>query len=110
MKDSQSTCTSDSHATVATRIEALRSEYTNHAKNMRAKLELRIKRIPVAMRNMTVGELLEQHLEREGKQKMVSPNKIVSRVPQVKSSPVKALTTLKPTTHGTKRTRHGKQD
>ena len=99
------TGTTGSPALVATRVEALRSEYTNHAKNMRAKLELRIKRIPVAMRQMTVGELLEQHLEREDKQKVASPNKIVSRVPQPRSSPAKALTTLKPASHGTKRTR-----
>jgi hypothetical protein len=89
------------------RAAKLRAQYALQAQSLRMRLEMRVNRIPVALRKMTIGELLEKY--EEGKEnasrRVASPAKTISRVPQARLSPAKSA--LKPPQQrGTKRTRY----
>ena len=96
--------------TVTERARKLRAQYALQAQGLRMRLEMRVNRIPVALRKMTIGELLDKHGEvlTVSTQKTVSPAKTASRLPPPRLSPVKVAAmpgTLKPASRGTKRTR-----
>jgi len=78
-------------STVGERARKLRAQYALQAQGLRMRLEMRVNRIPVALRKMTIGELLDKHSEGSlvRKEKTVSPVKTASRLPPPRSSPVK---------------------
>lgn len=95
---------------VTERARKLRAQYALQAQGLRMRLEMRVNRVPVVLRKMTIGELLEKHSEGSTVQnpKTVSPMKTASRVPPPRSSPVKLATIStapKPISRGTKRAR-----
>ncbi|CAG8959976.1 hypothetical protein HYFRA_00012693 [Hymenoscyphus fraxineus] len=67
---------------VTERARKLRAQYALQAQTMRARLEIRINRIPVAMRNMNIGELAAQHLAL--KQKAIAGSPAKNRVEDIR--------------------------
>ncbi|CAG8976359.1 hypothetical protein HYALB_00006132 [Hymenoscyphus albidus] len=67
---------------VTERARKLRAQYALQAQTMRARLEIRINRIPVAMRNMNIGELAAQHLAL--KQKSIAGSPAKNRVEDIR--------------------------
>jgi len=46
---------------VTERARRLRSNYNLHAQSLRTRIEMRVNRIPVALRKLTMGELMERY-------------------------------------------------
>lgn len=66
-------------ATVTERARKLRAQYALQANDLRARIERRVNRIPVALRKATMGELLERHMASvRAQQANLSPRKLLS--------------------------------
>lgn len=46
---------------VTERARRLRSNYNLHAQSLRTRIEMRVNRIPMALRKLTMGELMERY-------------------------------------------------
>ncbi|XRM44850.1 hypothetical protein ABZX51_007957 [Aspergillus tubingensis] len=61
------------------RARKLRAQYALQANDLRARIERRVNRIPVALRKATMGELLEKHMASiRAQQANLSPRKLLS--------------------------------
>lgn len=81
--------------TVTERARKLRANYNIHAQSLRTRVEIRVNRIPLALRKLTMGELLEKY-SKEPQQK---PSALVG---SVRGPPVPAKDVpSRPPTRGT---------
>lgn len=70
---------------ITERARRLRAQYNLQAQGLRARVEIRINRIPVSLRKIKMGDLLLKHLEQEEKRsaRAAVPAKVISaRSPQ----------------------------
>ncbi|KAL8900813.1 MAG: hypothetical protein Q9192_000884 [Flavoplaca navasiana] len=98
---------------ITERARKLRAQYALQAHNLRARIELRVNRIPTAMRTANMGELYDKYLENTRKQTSKGETKQVAekaeapeRRATAKSTvapPKKPTETAPPPPHGTKR-------
>ncbi|KAL8873588.1 MAG: hypothetical protein Q9198_007001 [Flavoplaca austrocitrina] len=99
---------------ITERARKLRAQYALQAHNLRARIELRVNRIPTAMRTANMGELYEKYLDSTRKQTSKSETKQLAEKAEAPERPATAKSTVappkKPTTetappppHGTKR-------
>lgn len=70
------------------RARKLRSQYIMQAQGLRSRLDLRVNRIPTAMRKRTMGELLQQYMEMD---KKTEPVMLHSAQANIVISPFKSL-------------------
>lgn len=77
--DTSLTWQSTNQAIVTERARKLRAQYALQANDLRARIERRVNRIPVALRKATMGELLEKHMASlRAQQANPSPRKLLS--------------------------------
>ena len=70
------------------RARKLRAQYAMQAQGLRSRIELRVNRIPTAMRKKTIGELLQKYMESTNKAQ-IAP--VLTTRTVVKNSPAKNL-------------------
>ncbi|KAL9636649.1 MAG: hypothetical protein Q9204_002175 [Flavoplaca sp. TL-2023a] len=96
---------------ITERARKLRAQYALQAHNLRARIELRVNRVPTAMRTANMGELYDKYLESTRKQTSKSETKPLAEKaedperPATTVAPPKKPTTetASPPPHGTKR-------
>lgn len=71
---------STNYATVTERARKLRAQYALQANDLRARIERRVNRIPVSLRNANIGELLEKHNAATNKQQIASASRKYSPI------------------------------
>ena len=85
---------------VTERARKLRANYNIHAQSLRTRIEIRVNRIPLSLRRLTMGELLDKY-SKEPQQKP-SANTGVARGPPVPAKDVPS----RPPTRGTATSAH----
>ncbi|KAL2153934.1 hypothetical protein VTH82DRAFT_2610 [Thermothelomyces myriococcoides] len=90
---------------IAERARKLRANYNIHAQSLRTRVEIRVNRIPLALRKLTMGELLEKYSEKSQQRSNAQPNS--ARSPSSKDVPSRPPTRGAVTsTHPVKRRSH----
>ncbi|EKV06404.1 Borealin-like, N-terminal [Penicillium digitatum] len=65
---------------ITERARKLRAQYALQANDLRARIERRVNRIPVSLRNANIGELLEKHNAATNKQQIASASRKYSPI------------------------------
>jgi hypothetical protein len=73
----------DHDNTVAGRARKLRTQYNAQIQNLRARIEIRVNRIPLALRKIKMGELLAKRTAEDNGQKTAVPSTNVFKPPPV---------------------------
>lgn len=66
------TCWDVRNLSVTERARRLRAQYSLQAQGLRSRIEIRVNRIPISLRNMTMGDLLARY-ERKDDQRTAVP-------------------------------------
>ncbi|CAL8582825.1 hypothetical protein XPA_008468 [Xanthoria parietina] len=72
---------------ITERARKLRAQYALQAQNLRARMELRVNRIPTAMRQANMGELYDKYLESTQQQPSVNETKKLAEKTNAPASP-----------------------
>ena len=96
---------------VTERARKLRAQYALQANDLRARIERRVNRIPVSLRKVNMGELLEKHTASLTQKHAASPSRKVSPAKMVRSAAnISIDQVLSPTGTRDGRTRRTRQD
>ncbi|KAM0437661.1 hypothetical protein ACHAPT_002025 [Fusarium lateritium] len=82
---------------ITDRARRLRAQYSFMATTVRSRVEMRINRIPMSMRHVKMGDLLQKYLEQE--QQRATRSAALRKAAATRTSPQKQL---RPITHATK--------
>ncbi|THC94787.1 hypothetical protein EYZ11_005733 [Aspergillus tanneri] len=98
---------------ITERARKLRAQYSLQANDLRARIERRVNRIPIALRKANMGELLEKHStaprvahDNSSPRKLISPSKGSRGFAGISVSPAKQRAAVaSPQTHRVKKQR-----
>ncbi|RAH49691.1 uncharacterized protein BO95DRAFT_511454 [Aspergillus brunneoviolaceus CBS 621.78] len=96
---------------ITERARKLRAQYALQANDLRARIERRINRIPIALRRANMGELLEKHMrahqENTSPRKLLSPAKASRNFATISASPrLRKATTASPSSRRVRKQSH----
>ncbi|KAG5995601.1 hypothetical protein E4U52_008020 [Claviceps spartinae] len=88
---------------ITERARRLRAQYQLQAQGLRSRIEIRINRIPMSLRKLKIGDLLQKHAQQEQSKNVSKPPPIPAKDAPVSAPPRHLLARSLPTGRGYKR-------